>query len=98
MRPDATPPAVLHVDLDGARHIHRAHGWADPPGRDLLFVSGLRNTLALLAERRLKATLFVIVEDLDDPEKRDLVMEAARGPRACFAHSHPSTAHHTVGA
>lgn len=87
MRADATPPAVLHVDLDGARHIHRAHGWADPPGRDLLFVSGLRNTLALLAERRLKATLFVIVEDLDDPEKRDLVIEAARQGHELASHT-----------
>ena len=63
MQTTTPPPAVIHVDLDGALHIHRAHGWSDPPGRDLLFTTGLQNTLALLAERRLKATLFVIVED-----------------------------------
>src|SRR5262245_50823829 len=87
MQAETKPPAVLHVDLDGARHIHRAHGWSDPPGRDRLFVSGLRNTLALLADRRLRATLFVIVEDLDDPEKRDIVMEAARQGHELASHT-----------
>jgi peptidoglycan/xylan/chitin deacetylase (PgdA/CDA1 family) len=52
-----------------------------------LFTTGLRNTLTLLAERRLKATLFVIVEDLVDPEKRDLVMEAARQGHELASHT-----------
>lgn len=74
------PSAVVHVDLDGARHIFQAHGWSYPASEDPLFESGMRNLLDLLDERRITATLFVIAEDLDVPAKRSLILEArARG-------------------
>jgi polysaccharide deacetylase len=81
------PPAVLHVDLDGAAHIYRAHGWTLTAPYDPLFESGLRNMLALLERRRLKATLFVIAEDVADPRKRELLEEARDRGHEIASHS-----------
>ncbi len=89
------PPAVLHVDLDGGRHIFRAHGWPVPTGADRLFASGLERTLELLAERSLRATLFVIAEDLEDDAKRELLREAVR--RGHEIGSHTVSHRHLVG-
>jgi peptidoglycan/xylan/chitin deacetylase (PgdA/CDA1 family) len=76
------PPAVVHVDLDGGADIFAAHGWPYPHARDPLFLTGLRATLDLLDELELRATLFVIVRALDDPERQALVREAvSRGHR-----------------
>ena len=36
---------MVHVDLDGARHIFRAHGWAYPWPDDPLFESGMAQLL-----------------------------------------------------
>lgn len=80
-------PAVLHVDLDGGRHIFRAHGWPLPAGVDRLFASGLEHTLELLAERNLRATLFVIAEDLEDGAKRELLREAVRRGHEIASHT-----------
>jgi hypothetical protein len=80
-------PAVVHVDLDGARHIFRVHGWPCPAGPDTLFDSGLRGILGLLETNGLKATLFVIAEDLDDPPKRALIEEAVRRGHEIGSHT-----------
>ena len=81
------PAAVVHVDLDGATHINRAHGWTPRFQRDALFVSGLRRAMSLFAERRITATLFVIAEDLADPEKRALIVEAAAQGHEIASHT-----------
>ena len=74
------PAAVVHVDLDGASAIYAMHGWPYPYEGDPLFESGLENLLSLLEELGLRATLFVIAGDLDDPRKRALLEQAvARG-------------------
>ncbi len=74
------PSCAVHLDLDGARHIFQAHGWHLEAERDRLFESGLRSALDLFAELDLRATLFVIAEDLEDPFKLRLLREAvARG-------------------
>ena len=49
------PNAVVHVDLDGAPHIYRAHGWRYDHDIDPLFASGLTNLLAFLERNKLKA-------------------------------------------
>lgn len=73
---DSRPSAVVHVDLDGARHIFQAHGWRYPADDDVLFRSGIQRLLDLLEKWRIRATLFVIAEDLRDAAKRSLILEA----------------------
>ena len=88
LRPAAgQPPAVVHVDLDGARQIYRVHGLAVPDGPDPLFETGLRQALAFLAEHEVRATLFVIGEDLDDLRKRPLLEEAVRAGHEIGSHT-----------
>ena len=79
--------ATIHVDLDGATHIFRAHGWNPKFQRDPLFFSGLRRAMSLFAERRITATLFVIAEDLADPEKRALIVEAVAQGHEIASHT-----------
>jgi hypothetical protein len=70
------PPAVVHLDLDGYSAICAAHGWEAPHGRDQLFLTGLSNALDALAQTGVKATLFVIAQDLADPDKLALLRSA----------------------
>ena len=81
------PTAVVHVDLDGATHINRAHGWTTRFTKDALFASGLHRAMAFFAQRRITATLFVIAEDLADPEKRALIVEAAAQGHEIASHT-----------
>jgi peptidoglycan/xylan/chitin deacetylase (PgdA/CDA1 family) len=81
------PSAVVHVDLDGATHVYRAHGWTPSFARDSLFESGLTRLLAFFEERRIVATLFVIAEDLDDPVKRALIVSAAARGHEIASHT-----------
>lgn len=69
--------AVVHIDLDSARAIFGAHGWPHHgTGADPLFTSGLRGALDVLAALGVRATLFVVAEDLDEPAHRALIEEA----------------------
>jgi peptidoglycan/xylan/chitin deacetylase (PgdA/CDA1 family) len=88
----ARPAAIVHVDLDGARHIYRAHGWQYPANDDALFRTGIRRLFDLLEKWQIRATLFVIAEDLRDDAKRSLILEARdRGHELA---SHTSTHRH----
>lgn len=82
-----TALAVVHVDLDGATQIYRAHGWTPSFSRDSLFETGLTRLLAFFEQRRIVATLFVIAEDLNDPAKRDLIVEAAQRGHEIASHT-----------
>jgi peptidoglycan/xylan/chitin deacetylase (PgdA/CDA1 family) len=84
---DTAPPAAVHVDLDGARHIFRAHGWRYDGASDPLFVSGLTGALDAFSARGIRATLFVIAEDLQDPAKRDLIRAAVDAGHEVASHS-----------
>ena len=84
---DARPAAVIHVDLDGAGHIYRAHGWQYPASDDALFRSGMRRLFDLLEKWRIRATLFVIAEDLRDDAKRSLILEARDRGHELASHS-----------
>ena len=81
------PPAVVHVDLDGGPEIFGAHGWRYGRTDDPLFFSGLRGTLDLLDEVKLKATLFVIVDALKDADRRALVADAVRRGHRLGSHT-----------
>ncbi len=85
-----TPPAVVHVDLDGASAIYTMHGWPYPHDTDPLFESGLENLLSLLDRLGVRATLFVIAGDLDNPRKLALLKKAvARGHEiGCHSWTH----------
>lgn len=70
------PTVAIHVDLDGARHIYRSHSWPYDGDDDLLFETGFLGMLRVFAEEEVRATLFLIAEDLDHPAKRPLVERA----------------------
>ena len=79
--------AVIHVDLDGAAEIHEAHGWRYHADRDPLFDSGLRHALDFFDAAGVRATLFVIGRQLDDPGKRALIREAVRRGHEIASHT-----------
>ncbi|HYN08799.1 MAG TPA: polysaccharide deacetylase family protein [Vicinamibacterales bacterium] len=81
------PLAAVHLDLDGARHIYRAHGWTYDPADDPLFESGLRGALDLLARTNVTATLFVVAEDVFDAPKRALLRDAVAAGHEIASHS-----------
>lgn len=80
-------PAVVHLDLDGAAHIFRIHGWRYEQTGDPLFETGLCNALDLFDELDVKATLFVIAEDLDNPRKLELIRQATDRGHEIASHS-----------
>jgi peptidoglycan/xylan/chitin deacetylase (PgdA/CDA1 family) len=84
------PAAVVHVDLDGASAIYTMHGWPYPHDTDPLFESGLENLLSMLERLDIRATLFVIAADLDNPRKLALLKKAvARGHEiGCHSWTH----------
>lgn len=84
---DPAPPCAVHLDLDGARHIFRVHGWHLEAERDRLFESGLSAALELFSEIDVRATLFVIAEDLGDPFKLRLLREAVEHGHEIASHS-----------
>ncbi len=79
--------ASVHLDLDGARHIFRLHGWPYDRVDDPLFETGLQHALDCFSALAVTATLFVIAEDLEDPSKRPLLEEAARRGHEIASHS-----------
>jgi peptidoglycan/xylan/chitin deacetylase (PgdA/CDA1 family) len=82
-----TPAAVVHVDLDGASAIYTMHGWPYPHDTDPLFESGLENLLSMLDRLEIRATLFVIAGDLDNPRKLALLKKAAARGHEIGCHS-----------
>jgi carbamoyltransferase len=87
----APPRAVVHVDLDGAPWIYRHHGWPYAQSNDPIFESGLENLLVFLERNALRATLFVIAQDLEQPGKRALLERAVAAGHEIASHSltHP---------
>jgi peptidoglycan/xylan/chitin deacetylase (PgdA/CDA1 family) len=91
LEPGPRPPAVVHVDLDGARHIYAAHGWGYEAPTDPIFDSGLSSALECFERVGVRATLFVIAEDLEDPNRRRLLADAVRAGHEIGSHTvtHP---------
>lgn len=81
-------PAVIHVDLDGAREIFAGHGWTYPSqGVDPVFSSGMRRLLEFLRQHRVRATLFVVAHALKDSAQRALLEEAVADGHEIASHS-----------
>ncbi|HEU5153797.1 MAG TPA: polysaccharide deacetylase family protein [Gemmatimonadales bacterium] len=78
---------MVHLDLDGYSAICAAHGWGLPTGRDELFLTGLTNALDALAETQVRATLFVIAQDLSDPDKLALLRRAVEQGHEIGSHT-----------
>lgn len=81
------PPAVIHVDLDGAADIYKSHGWDYPYADDPLFETGVQNILALFERNAIRASFFVIANSLDHPRKRELIQQAMRHGHEIASHS-----------
>jgi len=80
-------PAAVHLDLDGGEQVFRAHGWKYEAASDALFETGLRGALDFFDEAGLRATLFVVADDLADPRKRKLIADAVRRGHDIASHS-----------
>jgi hypothetical protein len=78
---------AVHVDLDGAADIYRAHGWPYPFTDDPAWVSGLLAFLDLFQRLGIRATLFVITNALDDARKLELLREAVRRGHEIASHT-----------
>ena len=87
MTNDPGPTGVVHVDLDGARAIHRAHDWDHSFEQDTLFETGLAGALDFFGEVGVTATLFVIAEDLSVPAHRRLLERAVEEGHEIASHS-----------
>ncbi|HJU74389.1 MAG TPA: polysaccharide deacetylase family protein [Gemmatimonadaceae bacterium] len=89
---NAPQPLAVHVDLDGAHQIFRAHGRTYGGPGDPIFTSGVRNMLQLFSDFGITATLFVIAEDVRDPAKHALLQEAVSLGHELASHtvSHPN--------
>ncbi len=88
---DRRPPAVIHVDLDGATDIFKMHGWSFSDPADPIFETGMRNCLDFFEQNHIRATLFVIANSLDNPRKRALLQEAVQRGHEIASHTltHP---------
>jgi hypothetical protein len=75
------------LDLDSGVHIYRAHHWPYKADDDPLFESGLRRALDFFERAGVRATFFVIAEDMDDPRKRELLAEAVWKRHEIASHS-----------
>ena len=81
------PPAVIHVDLDGAAHIFRLHGWTWRGELDMAYTTGVRHALDVFDDFEIRATFFAIAEDLDDPRKTEMLREIVRRGHEIASHS-----------
>lgn len=84
---ELAPRAVIHVDLDGARHIYAHHGWSFPGSGDPIFRSGMETLLAFLERNELRATLFAIGESVADPDRRPWLERAVAAGHEIASHS-----------
>jgi peptidoglycan/xylan/chitin deacetylase (PgdA/CDA1 family) len=83
----AARTAVVHVDLDGAAHIFRLHGWKWRGEQDPAYTTGVRHALDVFDDFGVRATFFVIAEDLDDPRKAEMLREIVRRGHEIASHS-----------
>jgi len=90
--PNGRPPLAVHVDLDGVHQIFRAHGRGYRGRGDPIFASGMDAMLQLFDDARIRATLFVIAEDLRDSAKRGALKSAVASGHEIASHTmtHPN--------
>jgi len=77
-----------HIDTDGLDAIYRAHGASRPTGRDGFFHSAIEASDEFFRRNGIRATYFVIAEDLDDPEKRAALRVVADAGHSIASHGY----------
>jgi hypothetical protein len=82
--------ANVSIDLDGLRFYHRIHGIEEPADPVAIFTVALPRFVELFAEHGIRATLFVIAEDLD----RGVVVDALRKAMSAGHEVASHTFHH----
>lgn len=82
--------ACATVDLDPLHVYLRNRGFAPDPGRgsEIVYQAGLRRFLALFEKRGIRATLFVVGEDVASAENAALLRAAASCGHEIASHSH----------
>jgi len=80
--------ASLSIDLDGIRHYRAIHGLPARPGPDPFLTEGLDRFLELCEGFAIPATLFVVTEDLADPDFARRIRKAAKSGHEIASHSH----------
>lgn len=83
-----TVGSAVTVDVDGVRHYHAIHGLPEPTGPDPVWRVGLPRVLELCAAHGVRATLFVVTEDLAEPAARALAQRAHAAGHEIASHSH----------
>jgi peptidoglycan/xylan/chitin deacetylase (PgdA/CDA1 family) len=92
------PIALIHIDCDGLFCIndncYRDREWA----YDYIFFSAMPMVIRILDQCQVKATFFVVAQDLEDKNKLDLLMEVVnKGHRvASHSYSHADLGHDGV--
>lgn len=85
--PNERPALAVHVDLDGIHQIFRAHGRVYRGRGDPIFASGMETMLQLFDDAAIRATLFVIAEDLRDNAKRGALKSAVASGHEVASHT-----------
>lgn len=83
--------SAVTIDVDAVRHYHAIHGLPldEPAAReDPPLTRGLRRFLELCARLDVRATIFVVTEDLRDDAFATVVREASRAGHEIASHSH----------
>ena len=92
------PIALIHIDCDGLFCINDNCYRDREVVYDYIFFSAMPKVLGILDQYRLKATFFVVAQDLEDKNKLDLLMEVVnKGHRvASHSYSHADLGHDGV--
>jgi len=78
---------AVTIDLDGVRHYHAIHGLPAPEGPDLMLRHATRRFLELCDRVGVLGTLFVVAQDLEDPEFASLLRDAHQAGHEIASHS-----------
>jgi len=85
--------ACVNVDVDGLHLYHRIHGLeeSESSGQKSVYETGVVRFLDLFEKHQIKATFFLVAEDLHDKTNREIAFEiVARGHEvASHSYSHP---------
>ena len=79
--------AAISIDVDALRHYYALHGLSLPKGSDACLNEGLPRFLELCADVGVRATLFVVGDDLSDPGFARAVARAAVQGHEVQSHS-----------
>ncbi len=72
-----TKYASVSIDLDSIACYQKIYGLAQTPQDARAYTLGLSRFLELMRKKNVKATLFAVAEDLDEPKNREILRAAA---------------------